>query len=381
MTIQSRPDVTQKISAGTVTVLYVEDDPVTSKFVTRLLTAYGYRCLVAGNGRKGLELYRQHIPDVVLTDIKMPFMTGLEMAREIRTDYPEAQFIVMTAFGEIDYLLDAIDIGVSQFVVKPVDIKKLLAAVGRCVHIVQLKTEAEKVKHLEALSILAGGIAHDFNNQLQVIMGHIYLARMEAEPGSDAHALLVAAEKELGHAGELGRQLLTYSTGGAGGVQTGHLASLITSAVDDALDATTIAAELELAADLPPVTFDEEQMWQVFSNLAVNAVEAMPSGGTLRIVARVRTLSQEDGVLLPPGDYVHITFQDTGRGIPPENLPRIFDPYFTTKTLSSQKGTGLGLAVCYSVVRKHGGMIIADSAPGAGAAFQVWLPVAGREEA
>ena len=89
----------QKIPAGTVTVLYVEDDPVTSRFVTRLLTAYGYRCLVAGNGRAGLELYRQHTPDVVLTDIKMPFMNGLEMAREIRRDYPEAQFIVMTAFG------------------------------------------------------------------------------------------------------------------------------------------------------------------------------------------------------------------------------------------------------------------------------------------
>src|SRR6266567_2277438 len=137
----------------------------------------------------------------------------MNWAREIRRDYPEAQFIVMTAFSEIDYLLDAIDIGVSQFVVKPVDIKKLLAAVGRCVHIVQLKTEAEKVKHLEALSILAGGIAHDFNNQLQVIMGHIYLARMEADPGSNGHELLVAAEKELAHAGELGRQLLTYSTG------------------------------------------------------------------------------------------------------------------------------------------------------------------------
>jgi signal transduction histidine kinase len=373
--------VNERIPAGTVTVLYVEDDPVTSSFVTHLLTANGYRCLVAKNGREGLEFYRRHTPDVVLTDIKMPRMTGLEMAREIRGDYPEAQIIVMTAFGETDYLLEAIDIGVSQFVVKPVDIQKLVAAVGRCVRIVQLKAEAGRARHLEALSLLAGGITHDVNNQLQVIMGYIYLAKMEAEPGSNTHALLDAAEKELGHAGDLGRQLLTYSTGGDGGVQTMNLASLITSAVDDALEATAITPVLELATDLPPVNIDEEQMRQVFSHLAINAVEAMPSGGTLRIVARARTLSQKDGALLPPGDYVHITFQDTGRGIPPENLPKIFDPYFTTKALSSQKGTGLGLAVCYSVVRKHGGTISADSAPGAGAAFQIWLPVAGREEA
>jgi signal transduction histidine kinase len=371
----------QEIPAFTVTVLYVEDDPVTRRLVTHLLTANGYRCLVARNGQEGLELYRRHTPDVVITDIRMPLMTGLEMAREIRRDYPEAQFIVMTAFGEVDYLMDAIDIGVSQFVVKPMDLQKLLAAVRRCVHIVQLKAEAGKARHLEALSILAGGIAHDFNNQLQVIMGYIYLAKMEAEAGSNAHELLVAAEKELGFAGELGRQLLTYSTGGAGGEQTGHLASLITSAVTGALDAAAVTTVLDLAADLPAVKFDEELMRQVFSHLAVNAAEAMPSGGTLHIVARARTLSHEEGAPLPPGEYVHITFEDTGRGIPPENLPKIFDPYFTTKMLSSQKGTGLGLAVCYSVIRKHGGMISADSAPGAGATFHIWLPVEQREGA
>jgi len=360
----------------TVSLLYVEDEPATRELVTNILKLNGYKCIVAENGHEGLELYRRYTPEIVLSDIMMPGMNGLEMARAIRKDSPEVQFIFMTALGESKSILEAIDIGVTQYVVKPVEIPKLLAAISHCDAIIQLKAEAQRSKHLEAIGVLAGGLAHDYNNLLQVIMGCVSLAKMSVETDSEAYAHLKMAESASNEARELSRRLLVFSGGLSGPMQKMSLTPFITSCVRDALGGAAVTSVFDLPTDIHEVMLDMSQMQLVMSHLTANSVDAMPQGGTLEVVARNCSISDESGLPLTPGNYVHISFSDTGNGILPENLPRIFDPYFTTKKMGVNKGQGLGLSVCHAIVSRHGGLIRANSSPGAGATLSIWLPVA-----
>jgi signal transduction histidine kinase len=361
---------------GPVSLLYVEDDAPTREMVTRMLRTNGFHCIVAENGREGLELYRRHLPEIVLSDIMMPVMSGLEMARSIRAEFPEAQFIFMTAMGESKFILEAIDIGVSRYVVKPLELSKLLAAISQCVAVLRLKSEAHRVRHLEAINILAGGLAHDFNNLLQVVIGHVGLAKKRVDHGSTAHMHLEMAEGISRDACHLGKRLKTLAGVGSGRRQRLPLAPTIRYGVEAALCGTPVTATFDLAPELPPVAFDKTLMEQVVSHLTANAVEAMPQGGTLEIAAFIKNIPLESSLLLPPGEYVQITFSDSGKGIPPGNLAKIFDPYFTTKEMDFNKGRGLGLSICHSIVSMHGGQISAYNSPDAGATFNIWLPVA-----
>lgn len=359
-----------------VTLLYVEDDAATREMVTKMLKKNGFNCIVAENGQEGLELYRRRLPEIVLSDIMMPVMSGLEMARAIRADYPEAQFIFMTALGESKSILEAIDIGVNQYVVKPVELSKLMATISQCAAIHRLKAEAHRVKHLEAISVLAGGLAHDFNNLLQVVIGHVGLAKKRVEPGSSAYTHLDMAESVSKDARNLGKRLGTLARGESGVRKKMSLPPVIRYSVEAALSETSITPTFDLPSDLPQLSFDKTQLEQVVSHLTINAIEAMPQGGKLGIAASVSSLSLGSSLLLAPGDYVCIAFSDTGKGIPPENLPKIFDPYFTTKEMDFNKGKGLGLSVCQAIISRHRGHITVYNSPDAGATFNIWLPVA-----
>jgi len=362
---------------GAISVLFVEDDAATRKMVATLLKVNGFNCIVAENGYEGLELYRRHHPEIVLSDIMMPVMNGLEMARAIRAESPEVQFIYMTALGESNVILDAIDIGVTQYVVKPVDLSKLMAAISHSVAILRLKAEALRVKHLEAIGVLAGGLAHDFSNLLQIVLGNVALAKKHVDQGSPAFTYLKEAESISKDARNLGKRLGTLARRESGLKQKMPLTPVIIYSVKAALSGTSITPTFDLPPDIPQVSVDKTQMEQVFSHLTINAIEAMPQGGKFEIAARVCSLSGKSGSLLAPGDYVSITFRDTGEGIPPKNLPKIFDPYFTTKEMDFNKGRGLGLSVCHAIISRHGGQINAYNSSDAGAIFNIWLPVAG----
>ena len=236
--------------------------------------------------------------------------------------------------------------------------------------------ELYQAQKMEAVGLLAGGMAHDFNNLLTAVIGYIALAKMKVVPSSEVYGFLDISEKSTEQARALGQKLVTLARGGHDSQRTTPLAPLITSSVNAVLDGTIINGEFDLPDEMPPALINAPQMQQVFSHLAANAVEAMSTGGTLRVSALTRSVSGKDGMPLPPGDYLHITFRDTGIGIPPEKLPKIFDPYFTTKEMGSQKGQGLGLALCHAIIRKHNGLITAESAPGEGVTFHIWLPVA-----
>lgn len=231
----------------------------------------------------------------------------------------------------------------------------------------RLRMEKDRIRmrQLDSLGMLAGGIAHDFNNLLQCVFGYISLAKMDLDQESSAFEMLESAEKSMAQATCLTQQLLTYAKGGKPVKKIISLQPIIQNAVVFSLSGSNVDFET-FYDELWCVDGDEGQLGQVVQNLVINAVQAMPQGGRIRIVA----LNQGAGAAADGKKSVSISISDTGVGISKEQLSRIFDPYFTTK----KTGNGLGLATAYSIVKNHGGSITVESTLGAGSTFTVILP-------
>ncbi len=237
-----------------------------------------------------------------------------------------------------------------------------------------LQQEQEKNQRLESLGLLAGGIAHDFNNILTGIVGNLSLARMMIDDGHRAAGRLDECEKAAKRASELTQQLLTFARGGEPVKKSVDPARLIREAASFALRGSHVKELLELPEGLWNIDADEGQINQTLNNLLINAMQAMPDGGTVTIRAENRTA---DNLAQALGRHVRVTVRDTGSGIAPDQLNKIFDPYFTTK----QSGSGLGLASVYSIVTRHGGTVTVSSQLGNGAEFVLCLPAAGESAA
>lgn len=488
-----------------ITLLYVEDEASTREHLTLLLKDRVKQFLCAQNGVEGLDLYLKHSPDIVLTDIIMPVMDGLTMARMIRKHSRDVPIIALTALSDSDNLISAIDVGISKFILKPVALKNLFSSIESCLEVINLrrslkaqndriqllstaleqspciilitdtkgrieevnhkfcevtgysaeeaigktprilksgessrevydsiwstiidgrswhgilqnrkkngelyweyssispiklgdgktvkylktaeditelrKTEEEAVrlKQQESITVLAAGIAHDFNNLLQVIVGNILLAKIHSPPDSKAFELLSVAESSTKKAGELSRKLRSLIKSEDGMLHPAPLASVVLTAVKATLKGSNVRLVEKISHDIVSAKFNISQMQLVVTNITNNAIEAMPDGGTLEVSAENCSISENNNLQLPPGRYAHLIFSDTGVGIPPENLSRIFNPYFTTKELGARKGVGLSLASCHSIIKNHHGAITAESAPDAGCRIHIYLPTA-----
>jgi len=226
---------------------------------------------------------------------------------------------------------------------------------------------------LESLGILAGGIAHDFNNILTGILGNSSLGLIETKSESDAHSKFRNIEIAAKRARELTRQLLTFAKGGAPVKKVHSLQAIVNESIDLMLHGSNCIVEFEVQNNLPAVEIDAGQISQVIHNLLINALQAMPDGGTIGVrLSSYRGIPQEKAGIedFPFKDYVKLEIEDSGKGISRENMTRIFDPYFSTK----EEGSGLGLATSYSIVRKHGGVITVDSTVNIGTTFTLYFP-------
>ncbi len=226
---------------------------------------------------------------------------------------------------------------------------------------------------LESLGTLAGGIAHDLNNILTVISGNIGLAQIEA-PGDHSSLLsfLSKAGQAAQHAAHLSSQLLTFSKGGAPLKRVVSMATLLPQAAEFSLYGSSLRSDVDLPPDIWHAEVDAGQIEQVVNALILNAREAMPHGGTVRVSARNVIWEDTSGSLLRPGRYLKITIADRGSGIPDDIATKIFDPYFTTKPL----GSGLGLAISYSIIKRHGGLLHLENSSTEGSTFAFFLPAA-----
>ncbi|MDA8242027.1 MAG: ATP-binding protein [Nitrospiraceae bacterium] len=243
----------------------------------------------------------------------------------------------------------------------------------------KMEQELIKSQKLESLGVLAGGIAHDFNNLLTAILGNIDIALNDLPAESEIFDYLKSAETASVRARDLTRQLLTFSRGGAPIKKTVIITDTIKSSASFALSGSNITCEFIISDLLWPVEADDGQISQVVHNLVLNAREAMPAGGVIKVRAENVTSAQMADLPFAQDRYIRVTVEDMGTGIAEQNLPMIFDPYFTTKKIGTQKGMGLGLAICYSIIRNHNGFITANSAVGEGTSFHVFLPASDKE--
>jgi len=234
-----------------------------------------------------------------------------------------------------------------------------------------MERELMKTQKLEDLGVLAGGIAHDFNNILTAIIGNIALAKLYEEDPQQMLQKIENAEKAALQAKDLTYQLLTFAKGGEPIRSMADLGGILRETTSFSLAGSNVKCVLHIPPDLATVNVDAGQISQVIHNLVINAGQAMPDGGRIDITAANVTIAAGDHLHLAPGDYVRLEVADTGKGIPADIINRIFEPYFSTK----KPGNGLGLATTYSIMKKHGGHIQVESAPGKGARFTLWLPV------
>ena len=239
----------------------------------------------------------------------------------------------------------------------------------------RMEEEIQRAQKLESLGVLAGGLAHDFNNLLTGILGNITMAKMYLDSPDKVKEKLEQTEKASIRASNLTQQLLAFSKGGVLIKKTTSIGELIRESSDFALRGSNVKCLYNIPDDLWPLEVDEGQMNQVINNLIINADQSMPEGGTIHVSCKNVFIRAEDAVALKEGEYVKISIKDEGTGIPEEHLQRIFDPYFSTK----QKGSGLGLASVYSIVKRHNGLITVESRIGAGTTFHIYLPASHKE--
>ncbi len=232
----------------------------------------------------------------------------------------------------------------------------------------KMEEEIIRNKKLESVGLLAGGIAHDFNNILTAILGNITLGKIYAEPGEKIYEILLEAEKACVRSRDLTQQLLTFSKGGLPIKKVDYIEDMVKESAEFLLRGSNVKLIFECEDSILPVEFDASQINQVVNNIVINAIQAMPEGGILKI--KIKNEVVHDSNIIKKGTYVLLSFSDSGIGIPKENLERIFDPYFTTK----KSGSGLGLAISYSIIQKHNGYIFVESELNKGSIFKIYLP-------
>ena len=234
----------------------------------------------------------------------------------------------------------------------------------------RMEEELLRAQKLESVGVLAGGIAHDFNNILTTLFGNISLARMQMRPEDEVFELLSEAETASMSAQALTKQLLTFAKGGAPIKDTASVKDILKESSAFVLRGSKSRCEFSIQEDLWSAEVDVGQISQVVNNIVINANQAIPEGGDIRIAAENLIIEDRHGLPVKPGRYIKISFKDQGIGIAGNHLLNIFDPYFTTK----QEGSGLGLATTFSIIKKHDGHITVESQLGVGTTFHIYLP-------
>jgi signal transduction histidine kinase len=375
------PDVFE----DTVRVLLIEDSPTDALFFREALAASGLikfelsHVLRLADAQDQLHAQRY---DLVMIDLGLPDSQGLDTYRRVRGFAGGLPLVVLTGLDDDFTGMQALREGAHDYLVKGQLTPRALARAAR--YAIEKKQHQEQLRQaqkLEAVGRLAAGVAHDFNNILSIVRGNAETLRDAGEQGDTQEAvqeILDASDR----AAALARQLLTFSRQRSVQMRAldlnrvlGDFTGMLRRVVTD-----IVPLELQLATKLPAVLADTGMLEQVLLNLAVNARDAMPGGGQLRLQTDAVDITSASARLHPDayaGRFARLTVSDTGSGMTPEVLARVFEPFFTTKELG--RGTGLGLATVHGIVQDHRGWIEVTSRVGAGTSFEVFLPATGEE--
>jgi signal transduction histidine kinase len=368
-------------------ILIVDDDSILRGVAGESLRQAGFSVSEAENGVQALAAIKESRPDIVLLDVMMPEMDGFDTCRAIRA-LPNGDMlpvVMITALEDLDSINKAYEVGATDFITKPINwvilvqrVRYMLRAVQMNLERNRLQQELQHAQRLKAIGTLASGIAHDFKNLLQIIQGSVELLLLNKAAGDQDYADLQEIFTTTRIGNELVQQMLAYSRSLKSEKKPTDLNAQI-SRTGQRLQKSmpeSVSLQLRLDEDLPAVAVDAVQMEQVLMNLATNARDAMPEGGTLRIQTSTIELTQAFCRRHPktkPGAYVCLRVSDTGEGMEPGTRDRIFEPFFSTKEVG--KGTGLGLSMVYGIIQSHDGLITCNTRPGQGTTFNVLLPL------
>jgi len=367
-------------------ILHLEDDPDYSDLVKAMLEKDGLRVelVLAGDYADFIAALGTAPFDIILADYSLPSCTGLEALQAARQMCPDTPVLLISgAIGE-HAAIESLRCGAADCVLKQWP-ERLVPAVRRALREAEergqrkaLEAQLRQAQKMEEIGQLAGGVAHDFNNLLVVIRGNAEIVLMDPAKLSQENReclgqIIAAAER----AANLTRQLLVFSRKQPMQFQPLNLNQVVEnlSKMLNRIIGENIEVQCSYEPHLPFVNADVGMMEQVLVNLVVNARDAMPRGGRLVITTQQTSFQPADAPSHPEaraGQFVCLSVSDTGTGIAPEHLPHIFEPFFTTKPLG--KGTGLGLATVYGIVKQHEGWVGVSTQVGSGAIFKIFLP-------
>jgi len=357
-------------------LLLVEDDLPLLEQLGRQLTSHGYAVEKTDTGSEALFLGRELPLDIAIVDLGLPDISGMEVIRQLRAADKAFPILILTARGRWQEKVEGLEAGADDYLVKPFEREDLLITIEAKLRRLeevqrpaleraeQLEEQLTRSERLALLGELAAEFAHEIKSPLSVIT--MQAALIQRQLGTENRQVaqdMARIIKQSKRIGEMAQNLLEYS-------RRAPLTREVTDIhqiIEESLTFTSylltkrgITVERHFDHSLPPISIDPSQMEQVFLNLIVNAAQATPYEGKLTVSTR------------RVGDEVHISFADTGCGIPAENLDKIFEPYFTTKPRG--EGTGLGLYVCRNILTKHGGTIEVESEVDVGTTFTIKLP-------
>jgi signal transduction histidine kinase len=371
-------------SSGRSRIVLADDNADMRAYVQRLL-GVDYEIVAVADGNEALTALRRGRTDLLLTDVMMPELDGIALTRAVRADptLRTLPIIILSARAGAEAGVEGLEAGADDYLVKPFSARELQARVRANLELSRLRREVEEQaaqeRKMEAVGQLTSGVAHDFNNLLAAVMGSVELAERKVTD-ERVLRLLHNAYQAAQRGAKLTEQLLAFS-------RRQRLEALPTdlngvlSGMADLLHRTlggTIAVSTRLAAELWPAMADPNRVELAVLNLAVNARDAMPKGGELRI--ETANVIQGGGPsVLPSGDFVQLSVADTGEGMPPNVMARLFEPFFTTKPQG--KGTGLGLAQVYGTAKQLGGEVTVHSIVGQGTRVTLYLPRASAQVA
>ena len=375
-------------------ILVVDDEANVRETVSKIVNLIGYEAVTTGSGQEALEILKHEPFSIMITDIRMPEMDGFELMKAVRSHFPDTYIICMTAHGGAYTYTDVVGVGATDYITKPFTIDEMRAKLNRVIHekslildLTQKSTELEKanaeLKRLDQLkSSFISSVSHELRTPLTVIKEFISLI-LEGHVGSlseDQREYLGIANKNIIRLTNLIETLLDFSRIESGkGLKLKFEPSRLMEVVEDAVmtfsqqvEEKRITLENRVDPDIPIVLIDRNRMVEIFINLIGNGIKFTPPGGKITIDSRGLTEKR---------DYLKIVVTDTGVGISPEDLPKIFDRFYQggrTQT-GIMTGTGLGLAITKEIIEGHQGSIQAESKFGSGASFVFTLPVFGIE--
>jgi signal transduction histidine kinase len=363
-------------------ILVVDDNASLVENLCEILEGAGYQVRGAGTCRDALALARDGF-DVALVDLRLPDGDGTALAPELKGLAPDGEVVLLTGFATLESAMAAVRAGACAYLVKPCATQELLVTVEQAMRQVRLHGEkrelarrAQQAEKLAAVGTMTAGVSHEIRNplnaaslQLTVLERRVHRLPPAAQPPLLEPLTLVKDEiRRLDHILEDFLQFARPREFLARPLELGPLLTRVLDLLSVEAERHGVSLERDLEA-APPVAGDEERLRQVFVNLGLNALEAVRSGGRVRVSVELGEPDPER-----PGEppFVTVLVDDDGAGVPPESRDRIFEPFFTTKA----KGSGLGLSIVHAIVTQHGGTIAVEEAPEGGARFVVRLPQA-----